>query len=329
MLEQSTAELIFGKQVFVNTTMKTLKIERNPQPDTWQIVAIKHSDCKRSAEHCNKFFSLWEIKLAEPIQKTQRGYVRLRFKVSNPGRLWQWKIGEFGSNGAIIDFRFSDVREALQVPHIDEFVSKIQPIKSMFLFLVAPSSLQCRATSPAVHDVRLLEGKVWERYLDRATSIRGLSKFVIYQWRNERRKNPASTSSDGSGSGGQDNDSDKDLEDIRVSNAFRAFVDLCPDRSQTSLRSHLWTAVLVVILMSLVQFVWDSYNSHPVELTSNIKFLWSAIMGKFGLAGLGLFGLLLWLIQKVDQIREKFKVFRKGYQKFEAFLYNRVMKLRN
>jgi hypothetical protein len=86
---------------------------------------------------------------------------------------------------ALIDVRFADVREAWNVTGLDALKSRIVPMENVNFFVVAPARYHLTATSPAVHYIRILEGRSWEDYLERKTTILGTEKLSIYQWRNQ------------------------------------------------------------------------------------------------------------------------------------------------
>ncbi len=66
-------------------------------------------------------------------------------------------------------------------------LSRVVQIEELFLFVIVPSEFQLLSAFPPLKYMRLLEGRDWESYLDRAIAfVFPNAKMVIYQWRSEK-----------------------------------------------------------------------------------------------------------------------------------------------
>jgi hypothetical protein len=91
----------------------------------------------------------------------------------------------------VADLRVADARESGVLHAATAEVPLIKPMGSLFAFLVAPSYFVPQHVSPALHYSRLLEPRVWGKYLSKIertttstpSSYRGTAKFSIHQWR--------------------------------------------------------------------------------------------------------------------------------------------------
>ncbi len=128
-------------------------------------------------------FSIWTVELAEPTTSNEWTYVRFRIAANDPWRIWASKGWGLAKRGAVVDLRICDIRESLLLGHGQSESAHLVPIKQLFLFLVAPSYFVPNHFSPTLHYTRLLEPKVWARYLAGFSSHTDGAKFSIHQWR--------------------------------------------------------------------------------------------------------------------------------------------------
>lgn len=150
-----------------------------------------------------KAYSFWTLRLASEVQT--EAYVRVRFDVVDRGREWIWKRVGLATSGAIVDLRVAETREAVNVEAWQALKNKIVPIEELNLFVMAPSTLQLKVTSPIPRYIRLLEGRAWGSYIGRAPDLFRTGKLIVYYWRHK---------------------STEDVPPIDVDNPFRAFLDL-------------------------------------------------------------------------------------------------------
>lgn len=130
-------------------------------------------------------FSLWDIPLTKEIQKGDSAYIRVRFPISGIGRTWQWTKSRLVRNGAIFDFRISDIRSSQKVAGGSQLIDRIRPIRSVAAFVMAPIWLHAATLHPEPAYIRLLEGNVWSDYLERSPELSRRSRLVVYYWREE------------------------------------------------------------------------------------------------------------------------------------------------
>jgi hypothetical protein len=170
------AQMIFGKPVAVSDGIL--------EYGTTRVSLTRIGSAELEEKESGSSFSLWTLRTDKPIPPGARVYMRFRFEAQSVGRCWQWKRFLASRYGALVDVRFSDVREAWNVKEGDALKGRILPIESLNFFVVAPARYHLTTTSPAVHYIRILEGRSWEEYLERKTAILGTEKLSIYQWRN-------------------------------------------------------------------------------------------------------------------------------------------------
>jgi hypothetical protein len=181
LLDQKIDEMIFGKSTRVGAN----QIEYDGT--SLQIPMLDSSASRVDTDRSTRNFTLWTLYTAKPVNPNTDIYLRVRFTVSSVGRCWQWKRFWLARYGALVDVRFADLREAWNVPKGAELKDRIVPIEQLNFFVVVPATYHLLVTSPPVHYIRILEGRSWEKYLDRKTKFWRSEKLCIYQWRNAIR----------------------------------------------------------------------------------------------------------------------------------------------
>jgi len=189
-------------------------------------------------------FSTWKIRLASAINKGQQVYVRIRFKVSNSGHTWLWKRSVGAKNGALIDFRVGDVR-GTSTANGHLLIPRVLKIENLYLFVIAPFWLKLQTVSPSLYYIRLLEGKVWQPYLDVATNLFRNEKSVIYQW----RKTDVTTDDD----------------------AFHAFLYLGRDSPFVTYFALLRGALLLLITAAVLTYLVQNWPQIILLLQDNFR----------------------------------------------------------
>lgn len=218
------AELIFDG-VVTNLTDKSLTYgDSRIYP-----LEINARAATRVAHYTAPGFSLWDIPLTRAIPRGKEAYVRLRFPIAGTGRTWQWTRAVVRRSGAILDFRINDIRASAQIPGGAELIDRMRPIDSVAAFVMAPVWLHGRTLHPEPRYIRLLEGRVWADYLDRAPEILRRSRLVVYYWRNDK-------SDDGK------------LRQVTVDKPMRAFAEFKIDAGRSWVPTAVLSALLSVIL---------------------------------------------------------------------------------
>jgi hypothetical protein len=215
--DEAIAQMVFGKPVTVKSGNEYRELEYDKQ--SWLLVPIG----KSSREQAEPSFTLWSLDTAKLIPAGSRIYLRFRFGVRTVGRSWQWKRFLCSRYGALVDVRFTDLREAWNVTSGDALKSRIVPIENLNFFVIAPAAYHLTATSPSVHYIRILEGRAWEKYLDRKTSVWGTETLCIYEWRDQGKP-------------------------ITPADPFRVFLEINREMGFVSLANGLIIALAVLVL---------------------------------------------------------------------------------
>jgi hypothetical protein len=185
VLDPTFSPLIFGKPVTVETGHVTYDGPlKGHDTITDRVIAIAGENS--AAEALNpphSGFSIWNIELQEATRPSEPTYIRFRIPARNPWRVWTSKGWGLAKRGIVVDFRISDIRETLLLGHGKTEADHLVPIKQLFLFLVVPSYFVPNHFSPPLHYSRLLEPRVWKRYLADLSSDNDGAKFSIHQWR--------------------------------------------------------------------------------------------------------------------------------------------------
>lgn len=256
LLDPKVLSLVFGREVEIRKG-GTIDYGEGRVP----VVSVPQAGCTYESEWSGRHHSLWTVQLDPPLAAKSQGYVRFRFKVASAGGLWTWKRSFLGRNGARFDLRVSDVREAWDVGEANALLRRILPIEKLFCFVIAPASLRPVNCHPQPQYFRLLEGRPWERYLERTTGLFRPRKLLICEWRGES---------------------------ISPHSRFQGFLDLNRDFPLQTVRVVLGLAVLGTLAAGAA-----------VRLSPGIDFteLGEAVVSAAGaswklLAGLGVLGLL-------------------------------------
>jgi len=207
---REVAVLVFGEPVAIcqpATAEPTISIKTGADKIEYPLKRLQiHNATFEEIRH-QAIATLCSIPLDVPIQAGSMGYLRLRFRVKKRGRTWQWRRQVFGVRRALVDIRVNDVRESVKQQKLLDIERRIVPMppNALHVFVTADWQFQMRVASPYQPRIRILEGRVWERYLNRAPDFFRRAKMVIYHWFNE---NP-----------------------VDAVNPFRIFLDLSTDES--------------------------------------------------------------------------------------------------
>jgi hypothetical protein len=185
VLEPQFSPLIFGRPVKIDGDR--IHYDGNALSQgaiNDRVIGVSEEKSKPEEETADDVdFSTWKIELEDAARSAETTYVRFRFRVRDPKRFWASKGWGFAKRGVITDLRIADIRESLFLGEGRSEAEHIEPIKHLFLFLVAPAYFVPQHVSPELHYSRLLEPRVWNRYLASCGRYDGAIKFSIHEWR--------------------------------------------------------------------------------------------------------------------------------------------------
>lgn len=263
--EPNVSRLIFGEPVQVTDNgVLTYRDE------TLRVRSISAADKPTNSGRGRTAESLWTLKVQPAASIGSDYYLRARFEISDLSATWLWKRGLVLKRiGANVDFRVCDVRETSTTLGSEE--GSILPIENLYVFVVAPLSLQAQSFSPPLRYTRVLEGRAWARYLESAVTPRPSTKLVVYYWRAAQPTIPQGTLP-GFEVGGDGHLSTNPL------NPFRAFLDLSREYGPTTLLNHVITLVLVILGVSTAGRVIGAAAFGAGLLLKLLAAIWAAIV---------------------------------------------------
>lgn len=131
--------------------------------------------------------SYWEIGFDGEVGAGQERYVRIRFASYERPECLDSSGGWFGLGARLrLDLRLFDYREHAEFRGLGEDLrTKLIPIKRSHVYFVAPHVNRPELFSPNFSYIRILEDRLWERYLWRTTSWPNNRhrKMLVYCWR--------------------------------------------------------------------------------------------------------------------------------------------------
>jgi hypothetical protein len=260
------------------------------------LLDIDRPHCEMAERPRAKHFSLWTLALTDELAAGEAGYMRVRFHIQSPGRLWLWQRSLLAKNRAIVDCRVSDEREAQSVEDTSEFTHHLLPLGSLNAFVIAPAAFAPSVITPEPNYVRALEGTSWEDYLGRKTDIPRNEKFLIYHWR-------------------------KDEETTAVA-PFRAFLQLERRRSLLPSWSDLMP-VLLALALAIALLDVDFRDGIGDLLGSVVDFVFSGYNIAYGLGGV--IALLLFFFALWDRLRLFTSRLRGGGARIDRLVYSMRM----
>jgi hypothetical protein len=244
ILDHSSGQLIFASPVRIDGDV--IDYGRGPV----RLGRVILAETKRDQSRSGRDHSLWTVRFAPALGNGDRMYLRFRCAVANPGQAWIWKRSLFAKDGALIDIRVSELRETVTVPDWMAFQDDIIPINKLNCFVIAPAFLQARAMSPQPQYIRLLEGRVWERYLGRPAEWFSRRRLIIYHWRVA-----------------------KEDQTVSPTNPFRAFLDLSREFGHVRFGHHVRSAVVLLVALALAMYgilpVWSAAKGAVFDFVSS------------------------------------------------------------
>ncbi len=291
LLNDQVAQLIFGRPVTF-PEHRTINYGKGPLP----LSGVPSANVVIDEQRSSSDFTLWKIQPGTPIPSHTEAYLRVRFRATKVGRIWQWKRFLLTRYAALADLRFSDVREAWNVRDGNLLRGYITPIQNLNFFVVVSSRFHLVATSPPLHYTRILEGRPWESYLGRRVSLWGGEKLSIYQWRNQNVP-------------------------LSPDNPMRVYLHIGSDVRELS---KLNWALLVVIFLIL-----GSYGAHySSELPALLAYVFGWAVA-FGMANFGkvaaffLSVLLLNLLLRWEVFQKRLAQIKRVFYRFERWIYTK------
>src|SRR5579871_396565 len=284
LLNTETAQLIFGEPVVVNGatvsygTIKDLKIGR--------IFAQKCTEVSQWSSR-SKQCSVWKIDLASVLSRGDEQYVRLRFPVEGLGRRWMRKRAFLANNGAVMDFRVSDIREAQEAMDWASLQDRIVGIEALYAFVITPVSLQLRSASPDLRYMRLLEGDAWERYIRRRTGLIRSRQLLIFYWK---------------------------ATDVSVEKPFRGFLDLSREFGVSSWANHLHTGVVAVLSFIVAIYLREGYAAVDPQIMKT----WLVRFG-YPAGGITFLSAVLWVFRQTKPAMKLYTVTRQAARTIDEF----------
>ncbi|PYY46418.1 hypothetical protein DEJ03_08015 [Curtobacterium sp. MCLR17_043] len=279
--EQKSSELIFDSPVDVagdtitvdGKSMRAISLRGGLKPDE----RLTGAD-----------LTVWKLEFNEPLAANQLGYLRVRFRVTNPGRIWHWQPRTARHSGAILDFRVNDQRSAAFLEHGDELRSRTLPMATTYLFVMTPAWLHGRTVYPALRYARVLETTHWHRYLDRKSEYNARQLVVSY-WRSQNGA------------------------------PLRVYIDYVMGR-----RAHpWWTAfgailVLTLLLGTVFQLPLQPATAHV------IAFIQAKLVAPLlAISGTALLGWAATALRHVPRLGKLFGVVRRVYRKLDEWRYGK------
>jgi hypothetical protein len=190
ILDSEFAPLVFGKPVAVDGNTINYDgsaLGQGQISDSVVPISVQNS---APVQEMHPRFSVWNLELQHDVRPGENAYVRFRFAIKSPNLLWNSKGWGYAKRGYIADLRVADVRETTLLGLGRPEAEHVMPVSRLFLFLGAPAYFVPQHMSPQLHYSRLLEPKVWKKYLGAVYGLR--PRISIHQWRSEGAgtKNP-------------------------------------------------------------------------------------------------------------------------------------------
>ncbi|MGA8029714.1 MAG: hypothetical protein WB992_21430 [Bryobacteraceae bacterium] len=288
LLRNDTAPLVFGEPVLVQGTQISYGGIQNLT--VGRIHTQKSKEVAEWTDRANAC-SVWKLELASALMRDDEQYLRLRFPIGQLGRRWVQKRTLFAENGAIMDFRVADIREAQEAKDWASLQEKIVPIGTLNAFVITPVSLQARSASPDLRYTRLLEGNAWEPYIRRRTGLLRSQHLLIFYWK---------------------------ANDISIEKPFRGFLDLSREFGVSSLANHVRTGVVTVMVFAAAIYARHGYAAVDAQ---HVK----ALLIKLGYpaGGLTLVSVLVWLSRHREPAKKIYNALRRLVAATDRRFYRR------
>ena len=281
---QEAASLIFGEskicdqeiQTRIRTKARTgwwpFGAPQKTEPHKFQLQTTNAGATAVSVGYASDQVTVCDVPLNQPIHAGEVRYLRIRFTIRNPRRVWTWRGNPTARKGALVDIRVNDVRETVSAGLQQLMGGHVLPIPSLYVFVIAPWDLRQVLEHPTFRYVRILEGRAWERYLRWSTGIIRPAKLVIYSW-------------------GRD--------DVTTATPFVGFLRFTADRPGPSWASYV---ALLVAVFGIAYFA-DVWAPHWPGLPALPSTIWSAIGFPKTFTLLGALGALVLFLELRRNVR--------------------------
>lgn len=177
VVDDEVSDLIFGSSVIVSG--KNVTYNQSDQTIDEYVLAVDQLQDLRDGRY--------RVVIQPPPAATKSNsyYLRFRYECGDVSQLFRSKGWGFAKRGWIFDLRVNDIRETVQLPEAIG-AERMLPIERCYIFVVAPSAFVPALYSPSLQYTRLLELKVWKKYLDTCRHVGKNTRSSIYYWREER-----------------------------------------------------------------------------------------------------------------------------------------------
>lgn len=126
--------------------------------------------------------SVWRLQAEHENLPVDSIYMRVRFKVDNPGKTWVWQPGVRRRAHSISDIRVSEFRTTKAGGSLPDYANDYLPADRVNAFVIMSAKYKVGRVSPEPKYVRVLESPAWEAdYLHRRLSRRK-EDFIITYW---------------------------------------------------------------------------------------------------------------------------------------------------
>ncbi len=181
LTDNRTASLIFDSVAWYDPRRSELRADGSP-------MRLLRMDAKSGREDglSSDSLTVWGVNFVRRLKAGRTGYFRMRFEVE-PSRSWEWQPTAVlrRKSGLLVDLRVADVRSTVELAGGESILSRVCKINRAYIFAVLPQSLSPSTVSPEPSYIRLLEPRVWGRYLDRKAEFFG-RRLVVYQWKSDK-----------------------------------------------------------------------------------------------------------------------------------------------
>lgn len=286
MSDADLVRLIFGRALETRHDANGAVIRF---PETWQPggdVRIMPTTAEYSPGLSGRNEAVWNLECRSPIG-ADPVYSRFRFHVQRPGRLWTWKKSLLRKNGARLDLRVADVREAWHHQRADELRDRLVTITQLRCFVIVPAWLQQINVHPVPYYIRLLEGRAWEGYLKRRTGLLRAPHLEITEFRPKG-----------------------DLP-VEPSSRFQAYLDFTSEFPHPTGGQYL-ALLLVVFLATGVAVRWDWMAATSTAATSAGMWVGRVVLIMLSALGIGIGALILALPKLRKRLASAIERIRKG-----------------
>lgn len=125
--------------------------------------------------------SAWRIVAEHLAFPSNFVYLRVRFNIESPGRVWDWQHGIRRNAHAISDIRYNEFRTTSQQQSLPDYANSYFKVDRVNAFIIMSAKYKVGRVSPSPKYVRVLENAAWEKYLGRRLTRRR-EDFTITYW---------------------------------------------------------------------------------------------------------------------------------------------------